>query len=65
MILATVPKAVWYLTRGSGAISLILLTVSVVLGITTSMRWATPQTWDARARVICDWYARTYGGSGS
>lgn len=43
MILATVPKAVWYLTRGSGAISLILLTVSVVLGITTSMRWATPK----------------------
>jgi predicted ferric reductase len=38
--LAAAPKAVWYLTRGSGAISLILLTVSVVLGITTSMRWA-------------------------
>ena len=41
MILAAAPKAVWYLTRGSGAISLILLTLSIALGITTSLRWAT------------------------
>ena len=43
MILASAPKAVWYLTRGSGAISLILLSLSLVLGIATSRRWATPR----------------------
>jgi len=40
-MLATAPKAVWYLTRGTGTVSLLLLTVSVVLGVTTVMRWAT------------------------
>jgi predicted ferric reductase len=34
-------KALWYLTRGSGVVSLLLLTVSVVLGVTTAVRWAT------------------------
>jgi predicted ferric reductase len=38
---ASASKAVWYLTRGSGVVSLILLTVSLVLGITTAVRWAT------------------------
>ena len=38
---ASASKAVWYLTRGSGVVSLILLTASVVLGITTAVRWAT------------------------
>ncbi|HWC40346.1 MAG TPA: ferric reductase-like transmembrane domain-containing protein [Acidimicrobiales bacterium] len=33
-------KALWYLTRGSGAVSLVLLTLAVVLGILTSTRWA-------------------------
>jgi len=33
-------KALWYLTRGSGVVSLVLLTVSVVLGVTTAKRWA-------------------------
>jgi len=33
-------KALWYLTRGSGIVSLLLLTVSTVLGITTALRWA-------------------------
>ncbi|HKE99822.1 MAG TPA: ferric reductase-like transmembrane domain-containing protein [Actinomycetes bacterium] len=32
--------ALWYLTRGSGAVTLVLLTAAVVLGITTSVRWA-------------------------
>ncbi|MBV8304197.1 MAG: ferric reductase-like transmembrane domain-containing protein [Acidimicrobiia bacterium] len=36
-------KALWYLTRGSGIVSLILLTISTVLGITTAVRWATPR----------------------
>jgi sulfoxide reductase heme-binding subunit YedZ len=42
MIGATVvgSKALWYLTRGTGAVSLLLLTVSVVLGIAHSVRWA-------------------------
>jgi hypothetical protein len=26
-----------------------------------SQQWALPHTWDARARFICDWYARKYG----
>jgi len=33
-------KALWYLTRGSGIVSLILLTLAVLAGITTSTRWA-------------------------
>ena len=33
--------ALWYLARGSGLVSLILLTATVVLGVTTSARWAT------------------------
>src|SRR5439155_15449681 len=32
-------KALWYLTRGSGAVSLVLLTLALVLGILTSARW--------------------------
>ncbi len=39
-ILATTP-ALWYLARGSGVVSLALLTATVVGGITTSARWAT------------------------
>ena len=38
---ATSTKALWYLTRGSGVVTLILLTVSTVLGVTTALRWAT------------------------
>ncbi len=32
-------KALWYLTRGSGAVILLLLTLALVLGILTSSRW--------------------------
>jgi sulfoxide reductase heme-binding subunit YedZ len=39
-ILASTP-ALWYFARGSGIVSLGLLTLTVVLGITTSTRWAT------------------------
>ena len=38
MIAATGGKAFWYATRGTGVVSLILLTASVVLGIVTSIR---------------------------
>ena len=38
-VLATVgPSVYWYLTRGSGVVSLVLLTASVVIGIAGSMR---------------------------
>jgi hypothetical protein len=32
-------KAFWYLTRGTGTVALLLLTVSMLLGVTTSTRW--------------------------
>ena len=34
-------KALWYLTRGTGAVALILLTAGVVLGVMSSTRWQT------------------------
>jgi DMSO/TMAO reductase YedYZ heme-binding membrane subunit len=33
MVLATAPSALWYLTRATGAVALLLLTASVVLGV--------------------------------
>src|SRR3954453_12388633 len=42
MIAATGGKALWYATRGTGVVSLLLLTASVVLGIATSVRVETP-----------------------
>lgn len=36
-------SSLWYLTRGSATVSLVLLTASVVLGILTSVRWASRQ----------------------
>ena len=40
IVAAASTKALWYLSRGSGVVSLILLTASTVLGITTAVRWA-------------------------
>src|ERR1700760_3940158 len=37
------PSAYWYLARGTGAVSLVLLTGSVVLGILGSVRFAAPR----------------------
>src|SRR5581483_6739281 len=37
------PSAYWYLARGTGAVSLVLLTASVVLGILGSVRFAAPR----------------------
>src|SRR5690349_19430567 len=42
MIAAAGPSAVWYLTRGTGLVSLLLLTASVVLGVLQVQRWAPP-----------------------
>jgi methionine sulfoxide reductase heme-binding subunit len=34
------PTALWYLARGTGIVSLLLLTLSVALGIVTTVRWS-------------------------
>ncbi|MHB8657163.1 MAG: ferric reductase-like transmembrane domain-containing protein [Solirubrobacteraceae bacterium] len=39
------PSAYWYLTRGTGAVSLVLLTVVVVLGIMGSLRFSLAPRW--------------------
>jgi hypothetical protein len=55
MVLASAaPRALWYLTRGSGVVTLLLLTTSVVLGIVTSMRWSSPR-WP---RFVIEWLHR-------
>jgi sulfoxide reductase heme-binding subunit YedZ len=33
-------KSMWYVTRATGVVSLVLLTASVVLGVTEAVRWA-------------------------
>lgn len=43
-LIATAPKALWYLTRGTGIVSFLLLTVAVVLGIAHSVRWSPART---------------------
>jgi methionine sulfoxide reductase heme-binding subunit len=45
LIAAAGPSAYWYLTRGAGAVSLILLTGSVVLGLLGSLRFALAPRW--------------------
>jgi DMSO/TMAO reductase YedYZ heme-binding membrane subunit len=40
VIAAAGPSPLWYLTRGTGLVTLLLLTVSVVLGILQVRRWA-------------------------
>jgi sulfoxide reductase heme-binding subunit YedZ len=42
-VIAAGPTALWYAARSSGYVSLLLLTAIIVLGITTSVRWGTPQ----------------------
>ena len=41
-MLASNSQALWYVTRGTGVISLILLTVSVALGVSEVVRFASP-----------------------
>jgi methionine sulfoxide reductase heme-binding subunit len=36
-------KALWYATRGTGVVALLLLTATVVLGILSSSRWTAPR----------------------
>jgi Ferric reductase like transmembrane component len=40
-LLASNGQALWYLTRGSGTVALLLLTASVLLGVMNSTRWRT------------------------
>jgi methionine sulfoxide reductase heme-binding subunit len=40
----TGPSAYWYLTRSSGAVSLVLLTLALALGVIDVRRWST-ETW--------------------
>jgi len=47
-------KALWYLTRGTGVVTLLLLTLAVVLGVATSVRWASPR-WP---RFVLEWLHR-------
>ncbi|MDA8045866.1 MAG: ferric reductase-like transmembrane domain-containing protein [Actinomycetota bacterium] len=42
LVAATDPKALWYLTRSFGLVSLILLTVTVGLGVAQLVRYARP-----------------------
>ena len=37
------PSAYWYLARSTGAVALVLLTISVVLGVMASLRFAAPR----------------------
>ena len=43
VVAATRPERLWYLTRGTGVVALLLLTAGVVLGVLTSTRWAPPR----------------------
>ncbi len=40
LLAASGSTAMWYLTRGAGMVALLLLTVSVILGILTTVRWS-------------------------
>lgn len=43
LVAAAGGKALWYLTRGTGVMALLLLTASVLLGILEVMRWQSPR----------------------
>jgi hypothetical protein len=43
VLAASSGSALWYLARATGMTALVLLTVSVVLGIVTSVRWSAPR----------------------
>ncbi len=39
MIIATGPSPLWYLARGAGSVTLVLLSATLILGITGALRW--------------------------
>ncbi len=42
MLAASGPSLYWYLTRSTGAVALLLLTLAVALGVLDVQRWSTP-----------------------
>ena len=40
---ASGPSIYWYLTRSTGAVAMLLLTISIVLGVLDVQRWSTPR----------------------
>lgn len=42
MALAVSPSPLWYIDRGTGAVVMVLLTATVVLGMGTTVRWKSP-----------------------
>jgi predicted ferric reductase len=42
VLAAAGPSAYWYLTRSTGAVALVLLTVAVALGVAAVRRWSSP-----------------------
>jgi sulfoxide reductase heme-binding subunit YedZ len=55
MVVAATGGATWYLTRSTGAVSLLLLTVAVVLGVVDVRRWSS-ERWP---RFVIDSLHRT------
>ncbi|MBV9410500.1 MAG: ferric reductase-like transmembrane domain-containing protein [Acidimicrobiia bacterium] len=53
-VAASNARVLWYVTRGSGVVTLLLLTAAVVLGVVTSVRWSSP-TWP---RFVIEWFHR-------
>jgi predicted ferric reductase len=43
LLAAAGPSAYWYLTRATGAVALILLTLAVAIGVVDVRRWSSPQ----------------------
>lgn len=42
MVLTVTPSPLWYADRGTGAVAMVLLTATVVLGMGTTVRWKSP-----------------------
>jgi len=40
--MAVTPSPLWYVDRGTGAVAMVLLTASVMLGMGTTVRWKSP-----------------------
>src|SRR6476660_7262150 len=43
ILAASGPSLYWYLTRSTGAVALLLLTVAIALGVVDVQRWSTPR----------------------
>jgi len=43
LLASTGPSVYWYLTRSTGAVALILLTLAIALGVADVQRWSTPR----------------------